>query len=250
MEHSILVVIVNFNTTNRTIACLESLRPLDGLTNIYCVDNASSEDEFKALLSYVSKKKAQTPKVTLLRTETNLGFGGGINFGIRAALRNREYSACWILNNDTVVDPSSLYYLMKGQRENASAILGSVMLDSAGSSIQSVGAEFSKLFFTCKHRMSGQPLERLKCLPHYVEVDYVVGASIYCSMEHIKKLGLLEERFFLYSEDVDFSLRARKIGLSCLVASRSLIRHEESASIRAEKKIGLFSARNAFSDFY
>jgi GT2 family glycosyltransferase len=235
----ISIIIVNYNTKRETLACLNSLTKLK--TNgfeyaIVVVDNGSRE-------VLVIPDKLKQKNIHLIRSESNLGFTGGNNLGIYHAIEhfNSEYIA--LLNNDTLVDP---YYLQR---------LHEYLVERPR-----VGIVSSKIYFspgTEYHKKSYTPAVRGKVLwyaggsidwqnlaafhrgvdevdrGHFDvagETDFATGCSLLIKREVLEKAGLLDKRFFLYFEDTDLSLRAKKQGYEVHYCPTSVVWHKNAGS--------------------
>ncbi len=229
----VFIVLLNWNGLNDTDACLESLAGLDYPNyKVIVVDNASTDGSEREL-------RARHPTLTLLQSGANLGFAGGNNVGLRYALEHgAEY--VWLLNNDTLVEPDALTQLVtKMQREPELGLCGSTLLyESQRDSVQALGgARYNRWLGTVQH--VGQH-ERW---PQDVDegeiegqLDYLIGASTFVSRLFLETVGLLQDDYFLYFEELDWATRARgqpghqsKFRLG--YAAKSIVYHKEGSSI-------------------
>ena len=207
-------MILNWRGWQDTLACIQSLKRSD-YTNlqIVVVDNDSQDES-------VSQIRVSYPDIALIETRRNLGFAGGNNIGIRYALEHgAEY--IWLLNNDTVVDPGALTAMVElAEKDRRIGVVGSVLYYmEQPTKVQAWGGGRVNLI-TGRSRHLLAPGE-----PHYI-----TGASVLLRSEAIKQVGLLDEGFFMYWEDVDLSLRLRKAGWKLAVADDARVLHKESAS--------------------
>jgi len=221
------IVILNWNGWRDTHACLESLA---GLTHpnarVIVVDNAS-EDGSEARLRELH------PALTLLQSGANLGFAGGNNVGLRYALENgAEY--VWLLNNDTLVEPDALTALVdKMQREPDLGLCGSTLLYEADrNTVQALGgARYNRWLGTVEHIGQHQP--RTQSVDERAvegQLSYLIGASMLASRAFLEQVGLLQDDYFLYFEELDWAARARgtfRLGY----AAESVVYHKEGSSI-------------------
>lgn len=215
---SVFVLILNWNGWQDTVQCIESLKSLTYPNyEIVVLDNASTDDS-------VARIREAHPDVTLVETGANLGFAGGNNVGICYALdRGADY--IWLLNNDTVVDCNALTALVENaEADSKVGVIGSVIYDMhVPTRIQAWGGGRVDLWLGISRHFDG-PISNEK-------IDYITGASFLVRSEVFRQIGLLDDCFFMYWEDADFCLRARRAGWKISVASTSKIFHKESASV-------------------
>lgn len=211
----VVAVILNWNNAPDTVACLGALQRLknDGL-EILVMDNGSTDDSVQAI-------RSAFPQVEILENGANLGFGGGNNPGIRLALE-RGADWVWLLNNDAVVDDRTLPALLETGREPRVGAVGSVLIQHDGTGrIQAWG---------------GGRLHRVRGVVRYGvgprdRIDYLTGASLLVRAAAFRTVGLLDPDYFLYWEDVDFSLRLQEAGFRLAVAPDSRVAHRESTTL-------------------
>lgn len=177
--------------------------------------------------------------LTLIETGSNLGFAGGNNVGIRYALKNSSITHFWLLNNDTVVDPGALSKLVARQKaDERVGMVGSTLLYfDAPEKIQAQGgARWNAETFTASHLGINLRCESaLDQKTVEAEMNYVVGASMLVSRRFIEEIGLMDERYFLYFEEMDWALRSKdkfKFGY----APESFVFHKVGAKIGSSHK--------------
>src|SRR3989344_995054 len=218
---SITISILQYNNSRATIRCLKSL--VSQMSNVNCqmsivvVDNNSAPEEAKTLRDCCQNNRW----VQLIENGQNLGFSGGNNAGIRQALQN---GANWVvlLNNDTWVENDFVSRLRAILGEPV-GILG-IPLDE-GKGVAYAG-KVQWLRPTLKH-------EYVKCQMSNVKGLYAIGAGIAIHKSVFEKIGYLDEKYFLYFEDADFSVRARKAGIPILFAPDLVIHHSVSQSTKS-----------------
>jgi hypothetical protein len=235
-KDKVAIILVNWNGLQFTVDCLESLRKLDYLDfGILLVDNASDNNEGDEL-------KLKFPEITLIQSTANLGFAGGNNLGIRKALE-LDYSHIMLLNNDTVVAPDFLNSMMS--QFDKSPSLGVVqpviywMKDR--NQIWNAGGKWNSTFGRAI------PLRELKngkkVGSGIQKIDWATGCCMLIKREAILQVGLLNEQFFAYFEDVEWSLRFRKHGFEIALAPKAIIYHEAGASSKKKHEEGTLSPR-------
>lgn len=222
------IVLVNFNGLDDTRKCLRSLEELADPATVVVVDNASQDDPIPIL-------KMEFPWIDAVRSESNGGWAGGNNLGVRHALAHR---ADWIvlLNNDTTVAPRFVRRL----REAATAhpdcgVLGPVILHmDEPDKVQTTGVAFNRPdregFF--------QPID----VPHdgskpvsVVPCDIVNGCCLMIRRDVVERIGFVDERFFLVHEESDWCLRAGA-ATKCGIVTDALVWHKGSSSFAREGK--------------
>jgi GT2 family glycosyltransferase len=165
----------------------------------------------------------QHPWVEILETHANLGFAGGNNEGIRLAL-GRDAKYIWLLNNDTTVEPQTLSALVAAAEVDPSlGEIGSVLYYAdQPDTVQAWGGGAINLWSgTSRHYHEPVASEKL---------DYLTGASVLIPSHVLRKVGLLDEGYFMYWEDTDFSYRIRASGWKLGIAASARLLHKESAS--------------------
>lgn len=219
----IAVVIPMWDQHELTLRCLRALAELPQRPfAVIVVDNASQPDPRAAL-------EAASPGVIVLRQEENLGFAGGCNAGIRRALADGA-DAVLLLNNDAVVDASLLAELQRGLEtdERVAASGGKTLTDEVPPRIHSA---YSVLTFHAPLvRVEGWLEPRVEAFGEERDVDSVSGGAILLRRAALEDVGLLDEEFFAYHEDVDWCLRARRRGWRIRYMPRALVFHRMHAS--------------------
>jgi len=197
-----------------------------------------------------SPESGSVPLV-LVDVGENIGFAGGCNVGLRYLLSRGCIDYCWLLNNDCVVDPEALRELVREvESRQGSGICGSTLLRyGAPDRVQAFGgASYNRWLALSRHLGEDEPyrpsaIDREEVL---ARTEYVVGASMLIRSEVLRRVGLLDERYFLYFEEIDLALRARAF-YSLAYSPGSLVYHKEGATIGS----GSQSSRKSWiSDFY
>lgn len=226
----VFIIILNWNGYKDTVACLDSLKNLDYPNyEIIVIDNGSTDDstpQFKFLGG------SDPPRFKLIENEKNLGFSGGNNVGIKYALENgAEYIL--LLNNDTIIEPSFLKELIKvGESNKEVGVLGpKILFAGEPNLIWSAGGKFS--WFASrginqrKYKETDSEEEK-----EPIEADYISGCALLIKREVIDKIGLLDNKFFLYYEDTDWNFRAKKAGFKVVYIPKAKIWHKVSLSVK------------------
>lgn len=222
----VFILVLNWNNAPDTLECLASLTHLNGVPyTTIVIDNGSSDDS-------VSRIRAQWPHGILLETGCNLGYAGGNNVGIRYALMHGA-THILLLNNDTIVDPGLLQAFLAGQAE----ILGAkVYLHSDPHRLDHLGGRWDPKRAVFDLVGKGQ-LEDGVRYESPIELDYACGACLFIHKRVFETIGLLEPRFFLFWEEADFCLRAKRAGLRTQLCPQAKVRHKGSASLTKDKPL-------------
>jgi N-acetylglucosaminyl-diphospho-decaprenol L-rhamnosyltransferase len=208
------IVIVSFNAGADLQACLLSLKkgPPAGDHEIIVVDNESTDGSAAAA--------ERIPGVRVIRMGRNAGFAAANNAGIRAS----RGDLLLLLNGDTLVPPGALDRLLERlSATEAAAVAGPRLVDAEGRPELSFGRMISPLNeYRQKHRTPAW-IEAETAREHFV--DWVSGACLLVRRAEAEAAGLLDERFFLYTEDVDFCHAIRKRGGKVLFTPVATITH-------------------------
>ena len=227
------IILVNYNTAQDTIECIHSLvNCLSANYVVIVVDNHSSDDSVSQLDEHI--KQYSSNLVQLIAAKENLGFAAGNNLGVSHALSMPHISHFWFLNNDTILKDDALSPLIdQFERNNSSGLLGSKLLyynpphklQAVGGRINVVTAKVSLVGFNEEdHGQYDQEEHTL--------IDYVVGASMFTSKQVIEKVGKMNEKLFLYVEELDWCKRMKVNGLSIDYCPKSVIYHKQGVSTK------------------
>jgi len=234
----ISVVIVNYDTPKLTFECLESLQSIktDGFDyNIVIVDNGSQKE-----LKLPTKLKKQN--LELIRTDNNIGFTGGNNLGISYAVECYNPDYFLLLNSDTTVTPTFLNELFLAlQGEDRGIAVSKIYFENGyefhkksykkqelGKVIWFAGGTVDWPNLTAFHR--GVDEVDYGQFDHLEQTDFATGCCMLIKRELIEHVGILDKRYFLYLEDVDYSLRAIKKGYKIIFCPKSVIYHKNAGS--------------------
>lgn len=262
-EEKIYIIILNYNGWKDTIECLESVLKLDYSNyQIVVCDNNSTDASFEKMIEWAQGKRCiektlyknivyplerkpisyailnknlekRIEKVLFLQTGKNLGFAGGNNKGVHYALKQNDFSYIWFLNNDTIVQKDSLCILEKYINKNPKlGICGSKLLyyDNP-QNIQGLAGYYNPILGIGRHICKEYELNNM---------SYVIGASMLVKKAFIEKIGLMNEFYFLYYEELDWAKRAEKI-FDIGTCLDSIVYHKEGSSI---------GSRSSFSEYY
>ncbi len=233
----IFAIILGWNSRDDTLECLSSFKDhLFPNWQIVLVDNASTDNT-------VATVRAQFPNVHIIENKCNLGYAEGNNVGIRYALE-QDAKYVFLLNNDTIVPPSTLKQLLEVAEANSNiGILCPRIISYHDHSRQYVGARI------LWENGVGVEIERSpEGLPEFLETDYAPGCALLIRSRVIREIGLLASDFFAYFEDVDWSLRCRQAGYRVVVVPQAAIFHKGTMdqSDRKSATAEFYFRRNQF----
>jgi hypothetical protein len=219
------IVIVSYNARADLEACLDSLMAAAPAIphEIVVVDNASTDGSAQAAAS-------RAPRVRLIRQDRNAGFSAGNNAGIKATAG----ALILLLNSDTIVPAGAIDRLVERLRaSHAAAAAGPRLVDGSGRAELSFGpmispvAELKQKAIVGLHDRGFGPVSRWveRATSREQFVDWVSGAALLVHRRDAEAAGLLDERFFLYTEDVDFCAALRARGRRILFTPAAQITH-------------------------
>ncbi len=200
------IILVNFNSFKHTSECVSSLlRSTYHNFIVYIIDNGSSQSEVKKLTHLSAKER----KVLLNFNGENLGFTKANNIGMRLALlKGADY--LWILNNDTVVAENAIEkFLNVCKNKNLSkseTILSSTILYDQSDKVWCNGMYDLPLCNFPKSKDKNKHYHKIT-KDQLIKTQYSVGCSMFFSKELIKKYGYMNENYFIYYDDLDFSFK-------------------------------------------
>jgi GT2 family glycosyltransferase len=237
-QSKVAVIVLNWNGEEDSLNCIKALKKQTAKHTIIAVDNNSTDN-------FVQNLKATHPNllykdspctvgdIVLLQNQKNLGFAGGVNTGIRHAIKN-NFDFVALINNDATPDPTWLSELLRPTQttvqgvslySNVGIVTGKLLktdgtIDSTGDLYTSWGLAYPR---GRNKSDNGQ----------YIATEHVFGAtggaSLY-KVEMLKEIGLFDEDFFAYYEDVDLSFRALLAGWKVVYNPNAVAHHKVGAS--------------------
>jgi N-acetylglucosaminyl-diphospho-decaprenol L-rhamnosyltransferase len=227
-QYQLAVVVINFRTPELTINCLKSLDPeLKGLNAcVVLVDNNSADESIDKIEQYI-KELGIKHKIFVHRSSVNGGFSAGNNLGIKAV----EASYYLLANSDTLIRKGALHTLLNAAKQNDKIGLLAPRLEWLDGIPQESCFKYHSPWSECIS--SAKTSYVTKLLKNYVvpqpvsevadDYDWVSFACVLIKAEVFKEIGLMDEGYFMYFEDVAFCYRAKESGW--------LIRNEPSAHV-------------------
>jgi N-acetylglucosaminyl-diphospho-decaprenol L-rhamnosyltransferase len=235
LKKNLSVLIVNYNTRYMLLDCLKSIRETAGDVSIetWVVDNASSDGSAEAV-------EAKYPGIYISNNDINKGFAGANN----QLIPKVSGDILILLNPDTIVLPGAIQALEQVFRTHTDVgIVGPQLLNPDGTlqpshgKFASLWSEFLFQTFLFKVVSSPFPLGRVvsplqvKAYSRPHRTDWVTGACLAIRRDVVDKIGLLDEGYFMYGEDMDWCWRARQAGFTVLYEPEAkVIHHSRQAS--------------------
>ncbi|MFV3131785.1 glycosyltransferase family 2 protein [Niveispirillum sp. KHB5.9] len=241
------IVILNWNGAEDTIGCIDGVRTqTGGRWRLVVCDNASADDSLPRLRAALTERfgngwaelaEAEVAgtipdrNVYLIRNAGNHGYAGGNNVGVRLALGDPDMDFTWILNNDTVPDPGALPALLTHAAAHPrQGMIGSTLLYAANPDlIQAAGgARYNRWTGLSHHLGWNRPRAEAQSFAG-VPMDYVIGAAMFIRRAWLEQVGLMDESYFLYFEEIDYCRRGRTL-FELGYAPASIVLHKEGGT--------------------
>ena len=237
------VIILNWNNHQMTSDCIRSLLAMDTKSyEVVVVDNGSSDGSAQRLAR-------EFPQITVLPQERNLGFAAGCNVGMRQALaHDAEYVL--LLNNDTFVAPDFIREMLAAIESDPriGAVCPKIYFADHPDLLWYAGADFG--LWTGRFKIRGwRQIDRGQ-FDHNQEITQATGCAMLVRCSALHDVGLLDEQFWAYAEDLDWSLRSLQRGYRLMLAPKARIWHHDGATsvklmgLRSQAIRQFFSARN------
>lgn len=236
MKDKYNIIIVNYNSGKNLLNCLLSLQNQtnDLQLKTVIVDNNSQDDSLIVI-------KQKYPYLKIILNNNNLGFAKANNIAIKYCLeKGADY--IYLINPDTISQSGSISSLLKTIKthKNIGIVSPVLKVRKDGKELYDIGAGFNKILGRTKH------IHQNNKLNGDIEQELVSGCAMLIKKEVFKKINYFDEQFFLYFEDSDFCLRAKKAGFKIMIAAKALVDHKISSSFEEKswKKIYYLAQSN------
>ena len=222
-DSSVAIILLNWNGFEFTKSCIDSLlQTINRDYEIILVDNGSEDDSLQHLMHLY-------PDLHFLKSPTNLGFTGGNNLGMHYALK-KGFEYILLLNNDTVVERDFLSPLVERLKNctACAAVQPLIYFMHDREKTWNAGGRYlkwlaiSKTLYTIPDNTGAYP------------TDWITGCAFMVKSSVIEQIGVLDDLYFAYFEDVDWSLRMKKAGYLLEIVPTSRIYHEAGASSKSK----------------
>lgn len=239
------IVIPSWQTRELLLACLAALEPSPPTREVVVVDNASRDGSAAAVA-------ARFPAVRLLRNVTNAGFASAVNQGVEVALAGGNGPVA-ILNADTICTPPALAALAQQlAADDTIGLIGPRLLLPDGAPQPYAFGGDPTLGYLLRRGWSR--LWRHRALHDWADaqtrrVDWITFACVVAPLETLRQVGSLDTRFFMYFEDNDWCLRARRAGWGIVRCGAAQVIHIGGASLR-QNPAAAAAYRDSLRAFY
>lgn len=231
----VAVIVLNFNGWRDSIKCVESLlKQTYSHFQIILIENGSHDDSDRQL------SQLKDPRVTYIKEPINHGFTGGVNIGIEWAL-SHNYSLVALLNNDAQARPDWLEQLVDAMQRTKASIVTGLLLSANGKLIDDTG-DFYSTWGIPMLRAEGKPANQA---PESGWVFGATGGATLYTTALFKEIGMFDNTFFAYNEDVDIDWRTQLAGHKVYYEKSAVAYHKHSAT---SKKIPGFTTTQVFQN--
>ncbi len=276
--NKVWLVLLNWRNAQDTVECLQSVLSdqSDKIFGVVVCDNASDDGSISIIKAWAneigwrereftwsvnefisadngsqSEQSFNRHELVLIHTGSNLGFAGGNNVGIKFIQRYRDYDFIFLLNNDALLTDGAVEAMVQTFEDDQTVGMcgATVVYHHTPDRVQAFGgSRFSPLFGRASHIGAGRsidaPRDREKV---ELELGYILGAALMISRSCLEVIGLMEERYFLYYEEIDWATRAKRAGFRLAYTPEAVIFHKEGGTIgsSADK-----NKRSLLSEYY
>ncbi|PZF72396.1 glycosyltransferase family 2 protein [Taibaiella soli] len=251
----VATIILNWNGGTDTIDCLKTVIDMESCAHIIVWDNCSTDNSVAEIKQWLSERSVSwreiqeeeivqlrhsEGKVSLIVAKDNYGFAKGNNLVLNQIVTAKLYDYVWLLNNDATATPDSLNEMIRKMKEDKkNAFVGSVTLDGNNKDlVQCCGVRYFKYWGVSKLQYKNcrwSEIDRNEVAEN--KTDYQNGASLLIKISALREIGLMDERFFLYSEEQDWQYTAAEFGYKNVLAIDSVIFHKGSVSTEGKKHL-------------
>ena len=238
-KYKYLIILVNYYNWQDTNECIDSLiKAKVKIGDILVIDNGSQNDSVREI-------HQKFPDIKLMQNQTNLGFAAANNIGIKKAIAD-NYEYVILLNNDTTIEQDSIGILIKTMEANSDASLGTgqIRYYNDKNKIWYAGGKLINYRGLAKHLYKDKSATKINYSKEPDYVSFISGCFLCIRVSILNLLGLLDERFFIYLEDIEYSARAVKNNLKLLYVPQSLIFHKWVGETKLSEQTLYYAVRN------
>lgn len=231
INDKISVILVNYNGKEYNDKCIMSIlsSSIGEQLQIVVVDNASTDDSLKQLHEHWD----DNAHVSIIELEDNYGFSKANNAGIEWSITQGINYFC-LLNNDTEIETDAIEKMLEVHKETGHIVVPKILHDDRRDIIWCAGGEFSSVIRKPKQRGCNQPDKGI--FDQSGTCGFANGCCLLLSKDIIDKIGFLDERFFLYYEDTEYSLRAYENGVGIWYCPSAIVYHKVNGSTGGNEK--------------
>lgn len=225
MEKKISVILINYNGIQYNDACIASIlnSTIAECIQIVVVDNASTDDSLSALRD----KWGGNEQVHIITLDDNYGFSKANNEGVRWSME-QGIDNYLLLNNDTEVEPDTIERLMRCGQDTQSIVVPKILYADRRDVIWCAGGRFSPVIRKAVQNGLDQTDNGQFSISG--ECQFANGCALLLSRNIVERAGYLDERFFLYYEDTEYSMRAAEKGVAIRYLADAVVYHKVNGS--------------------
>lgn len=231
MREKIGVILVNYNGKQYNDKCIQSIlnSTIREQIQIIIVDNASTDGSLEELI----ERWGNHEQIQIIPLIENYGFSRANNEGIQAAIK-QDINNFLLLNNDTEIEPNTIEKMAESQKRTGGIVVPKIFYADNSGIIWCAGGEFSRIIK--KPRQSG--LNRPDSPEFHVSkyCGFANGCCLFLTREIVNCIGFLDERFFLYYEDTEYSLRACEKGVLVWYCADAVVYHKVNGSTKGNER--------------
>lgn len=231
MKKEICIILVNYNGKKFNDKCIASIlqSTVADKLQIVVVDNASTDGSREKLRQNWGTEK----RIHLISMDHNYGFSGANNEGIRWSLgQGIEYFL--LLNNDTEIEPDAIENMYDCHRKTKGIVVPKVLYADKKDTIWCAGGSFTPVIRKAVQR--GLNKQDTELFGSDKKCGFANGCAMFLSKEIIIKIGFLDERFFLYYEDAEYSMRALARDIPIWYCARAVVYHKVNGTTMGNEK--------------
>lgn len=224
------VILVNYNGKEYNNKCIKSIldSTISEQIQIIIVDNASTDGSLEEL----REQWDNNDQIHIIPLKENYGFSKGNNEGIHWSIKQGiEYFL--LLNNDTEIEPYTIERMVDSQRKTEAIVVPKILYADRPGIIWYAGGEFSHILKKQRQLGKNRPDNAKFQISRYC--GFANGCCLLLTKEIINKMGFLDERFFLYGEDTEYSLRATERGIAIWYCAEAVVYHKVNGSSKGNQ---------------
>ncbi len=216
----ITIVVLNYNRAKDTIDCIQSINDIDYPNFvILLIDNCSTDNSVEIL-------RKQLKDLEIIKTEKNLGYTGGVNFGLKIA-QEKQSDYILLINNDTLVEKTFLIEMVSAMEKDQKVAVacGTILCEQNRKEIWYAGGKIVKWRGLAVHK-GKKSIFKYEKSNRPVYTTFVTGCMMLIRTKYLQEIGLEDERFFMYLDDIELSARIQRKGYKLLYVPTSVIYHK------------------------
>jgi GT2 family glycosyltransferase len=220
-QPSVLAIVLNWQQPTVTVSCVQSLQAMQYPSlDILIVDNGSNDDSLQVF-------QTELPNIHLLALDNNGGFANGVNEGLRFAL-SHNYDYALLINNDAFAAPNMLTRLLAETNPDIAMLSPKIYYETERNRIWFANGRQHPCTLDLLDTGRGE-IDNPKWLQSR-DTDYLLGTCLLVKLAIVLQIGLMDERYFMYFEDLDWSIRMRQAGYRLRLVSNAHLYHLVSVS--------------------